>query len=57
MNRLENKVAIITGATMGLGEAAARRFLEEGARVVIAARSEEKGRALAEELGEGCRWM
>ncbi len=57
MNRLENKVAVITGATMGLGEAAARRFLEEGARVVIAARSEEKGRALAEEMGEGCRFF
>lgn len=52
MDRLQNKVAIITGATMGIGEAAARRFAAEGARVVIAGRSEGEGRALAEDLGD-----
>ena len=50
--RLEGKIAVITGATSGIGAATARRFVAEGARVVIAGRSEERGRALASELGE-----
>jgi NAD(P)-dependent dehydrogenase (short-subunit alcohol dehydrogenase family) len=50
--RLDNKVAVITGATSGIGEASARLFVAEGARVVVAGRSEERGRRLAAELGE-----
>jgi len=49
--RLEEQVAVITGATSGIGEATARRFAAEGARLVIAGRSVEKGEALARELG------
>jgi NAD(P)-dependent dehydrogenase (short-subunit alcohol dehydrogenase family) len=49
--RLEGKVAIITGATSGIGEATARRFAAEGAALVIAGRTVEKGKALADELG------
>ena len=49
--RLQDKVAIITGATSGIGEATARRFVAEGARVVLAGRTVEKGEALARELG------
>lgn len=50
--RLEGQVAIITGATSGIGEGTAERFVEEGARVVVAGRSEEKGREIATRLGE-----
>ncbi|MCM1533498.1 MAG: glucose 1-dehydrogenase [Corallococcus sp.] len=40
--RLENKVAIVTGAAQGLGEAVVKRFVEEGARVVATDINEEK---------------
>ena len=50
--RLKDKVAIITGATSGIGEATARRFAEEGALLVLAGRNVEKGEELARELGE-----
>jgi NAD(P)-dependent dehydrogenase (short-subunit alcohol dehydrogenase family) len=51
-NRLQGKVAIITGATSGIGEATARIFAAEGATLVIAGRSVARGEALAKELGE-----
>jgi NAD(P)-dependent dehydrogenase (short-subunit alcohol dehydrogenase family) len=50
--RLQGKVAVITGATSGIGEATARVFAAEGARLMIAGRSVERGEALARELGE-----
>ena len=51
MHRLTGKVAIITGAARGMGESHARRFVAEGAKVVLTDMSENAGKALAEELG------
>ena len=48
--RLTGKVAIITGATGGIGEATAIRFLQEGASVMLVARSAEKLKATRERL-------
>lgn len=51
MGRLWDKVAVITGAAQGMGEAHARRFVLEGAKVVLTDLNEEGGAALAAELG------
>ena len=50
--RLQNKVALITGATKGIGAEAARLFAAEGARVVICGRDEESGRSVANEINQ-----
>jgi NAD(P)-dependent dehydrogenase (short-subunit alcohol dehydrogenase family) len=48
---LDGKVAIITGGTSGIGAACVEKFAAEGARVIIAARRDEEGRALERSLG------
>jgi 3-oxoacyl-[acyl-carrier protein] reductase len=50
--RLQNKVAIVTGAASGFGAAIARTYVEHGARVAIADINQEGAQALASELGE-----
>jgi NAD(P)-dependent dehydrogenase (short-subunit alcohol dehydrogenase family) len=51
MGRLDNKVAVITGAASGIGRATAKRFAAEGAKVVVADLSEPQGSELASEIG------
>jgi glucose 1-dehydrogenase len=48
--KLKDKVAIITGATKGIGEACAQEFVKEGAKVVAAGRSADLGAAVVAEL-------
>jgi NAD(P)-dependent dehydrogenase (short-subunit alcohol dehydrogenase family) len=48
---INNVSAVVTGAASGIGAAVARRLAERGARVVVADLQEDKGRALAEEIG------
>jgi len=52
MSRLAGKIAIITGAAKGLGEADARMFVREGARVILTDVDRANGERLAAELGE-----
>ena len=55
--RLDRKVSVITGAASGIGEATAKRFIEEGAYVVIGDIQDERGIQLAEELGPNARFQ
>ncbi|HEY3570863.1 MAG TPA: 3-oxoacyl-[acyl-carrier-protein] reductase [Thermoanaerobaculia bacterium] len=56
MLKLDNKTALVTGASQGIGEAIAKLLALQGARVVVAARNEEKLKSLAAyiDAGGGC---
>lgn len=57
MKRLDNKVCIVTGATSGIGKRTAEVFAAEGAKLVIAGRREEQGRAVARAIGGDCEFV
>jgi NAD(P)-dependent dehydrogenase (short-subunit alcohol dehydrogenase family) len=60
MDRLKGKVAVVTGASLGLGRATARRMAEEGASVAVTDIRNEEAQGLADELAErgfdACAW-
>lgn len=55
--RLEGKVALITGAARGQGEAEARLFVAEGAQVVLGDVLDDEGKAVAEALGDAASYL
>jgi 3alpha(or 20beta)-hydroxysteroid dehydrogenase len=57
MRGLAGKVVLVSGAARGMGEASARRFVEEGARVVLGDILEAEGEAVAKELGDAVRFV
>jgi len=57
MNRLKDKVAIITGGAQGMGESHARSFIAEGAKVIITDINEKRGKEIADELGENAQFL
>lgn len=57
MARLQGKVAIVTGASKGLGEADARLFAAEGARVILTDIDEANGERVAREIGPSAQFI
>ena len=55
--RFNGKVSVVTGGASGIGEGIVRRLVAEGGRCLIADVQEERGRALAQELGDAARFL
>lgn len=57
MDRLTGKIALITGAAKGIGEAVSRVFAAEGARVILSDIDEANGKSVAESIGENAEFI
>ena len=57
MNNVKDKVVLITGASSGIGAQTAKTLAEQGAKVVLGARREERLRTLAQEIGPAAAWL
>ena len=57
MNRLDGKVALVSGAARGIGAEAARRMVAAGARVVVGDILDGQGQAMAREIGESAQYV
>jgi 3alpha(or 20beta)-hydroxysteroid dehydrogenase len=57
MGRLDGKVALITGGARGMGKSHVRHFVAEGAKVVSVDVLDDLGAAVADELGDNCRYL
>ncbi|MFZ0833064.1 MAG: glucose 1-dehydrogenase [Mycobacterium sp.] len=57
MGRVDGKVALISGGAQGMGEAHARMLVAEGAKVVLGDILDDKGKALADDLGDAARYI
>lgn len=57
MGRLNGKTAIITGTAQGTGEVLARRFAEEGARLILGDVQDDRGKKIAGEIGDSARYV